>query len=161
MATQADAELWIGIDERHIRSLERRVPEMRAARKRDDWQTYVRLACDYYRGVAANRKAQREPEELDLVTERARLAKEQADHQELKNAQLRGELLERSEVETTWARMILAAKERLRSIPATARVRIPGLTPAQAVTLRDLIDEALTELADDGTPKLSMGEVND
>lgn len=93
---------------------------------------------------------------LSLEAERARLSKEQADHQALKNAQLRGELLERDEVETTWARMVLAAKERLRSIPATARVRIAGFTQKQAVTLRDLIDEALSELADDGLPKRRM-----
>ncbi len=98
---------------------------------------------------------------LSLEAERARLAKEQADHQELKNAELRGELLGRDEVETTWARMVLAAKERLRSIPATARVRIAGFTQQQAIKLLELIDQALSELADDGLPRRRVVDKDD
>jgi terminase small subunit / prophage DNA-packing protein len=49
---------------------------------------------------------------LDLERERARLAKEQADAQELKNAQARGELIPANEVEGLWQ----AAAGRCRSI---------------------------------------------
>jgi len=83
---------------------------------------------------------------LDLNTEKARLAKEQADGQEIKNAQSRGELLLADDVERTWS----DACRRLRSemLAVTGRVRAAtGLEAADAAVLDREIRDALTVLS--------------
>lgn len=83
---------------------------------------------------------------LDLELERARLARAQTQGQELKNAEQSRLVIPRAEVLQHWAGMVLNAKEKLRSIPAVALVRVPGFTRAMAKPLAELIDQALTEL---------------
>jgi phage terminase Nu1 subunit (DNA packaging protein) len=86
-------------------------------------------------------------EVLDLAAERARLARAQSEGAELKNAELRGELVAASDVFDRWANLALSWKNRVRGIPAAATVHIPGFTKAMARKLAGLIDETLTELA--------------
>lgn len=89
-------------------------------------------------------------EVLDLTAERAKLAKAQAETAELRNAELRGELIRRDELLSTWSDRVLSWKERVRAIPASATVHIPSFTAPMARKLLELIDETLTELADGG-----------
>jgi terminase small subunit / prophage DNA-packing protein len=91
---------------------------------------------------------------LDLTAERARLARAQAEHHELKNALLRRDSLPRELVTDSWAGMVLDVKEHVRALPARARARIPGFTRRMAAELARLCDEALTAIADggDGVP---------
>ena len=86
----------------------------------------------------------------DLSDERARLAREQADAQALKNAEARGELVRAERVLTAWQKVAVALKEKLRALPARARRRIRKLTLKDVRVLRKLIAEALEELAEDG-----------
>lgn len=86
-------------------------------------------------------------EGLSLESERARLAREQADGQALRNAVARGELLEAADVRATWSSVVLTIKERMRGLPSRAVVAIPGFRKAQAKRLAELVDEVLSELA--------------
>ncbi|CAN7201878.1 hypothetical protein LJR030_000512 [Rhizobium sp. LjRoot30] len=84
--------------------------------------------------------------ELDLDRERARLAKEQADGQALKNQVTRGELLDAGDVERTWA----DACRRLRSemLAVVGRVRAATtIEAADAAVIDREIRDALTALA--------------
>jgi phage terminase Nu1 subunit (DNA packaging protein) len=72
---------------------------------------------------------------------------------ELEFAERSGALFRWSDVQPYWSHLALSVKERVRSIPAHARARIPGVTKKIAIGLRELCDEALTEIADsDGVP---------
>lgn len=84
--------------------------------------------------------------ELDLDRERARLAKEQADAQELKNAVTRGELLMAADVERTWT----DACRQLRSamLAVTGRVRAATtIEAADAAIIDREIRDALTAIS--------------
>ena len=79
------------------------------------------------------------------------LAKEQADGQSMKNLELSGELMRRSDVKTSWANMALSFKEKVRSAPLVALTQIPGFSKPMAKKLAEILDVALVELADGGT----------
>jgi|AACY02.2.fsa_nt_gi Phage DNA packaging protein, Nu1 subunit of terminase len=84
-----------------------------------------------------------------LTTERARLASEQADAQALKNARLREELVEASEVERTWADILRHLRSRLLAIPARVRSDLPELDASAVTALDRAIRDTLTEIAED------------
>lgn len=90
--------------------------------------------------------------ELDLAAERARLAKEQADSQAMKNSELRGELIPRGDVEPLMCMLTSGVKLRLGSVPSRAapEVRLAGSDVEAEELLRHFIDEALNELAEAG-----------
>lgn len=89
-------------------------------------------------------------DKLDLSDERARLAKEQADAQELKNAEARGELVPRSDVERVLVAAASGLSQRLRGVPSKVAPRVhAAATIAEAEeVIRQEIEEALSELAD-------------
>lgn len=89
-------------------------------------------------------------EGLDLTSERARLAKEQADAQEIKNAQLRGELIPQADVETMVVSLASGTAQRLRGVPSKAAALAHAaetIAEAEQVIRRE-VDAALEELAD-------------
>jgi phage terminase Nu1 subunit (DNA packaging protein) len=104
----------------------------------------------HYQGVAGGYRSSgaNGAEVLDLTEERAKLTKAQSETAELRNAELRGELIRRDELRSAWADRVLSWKERLRAIPAAATVHVPGFSAAMGRALATLIDETLTELAD-------------
>ena len=84
-----------------------------------------------------------------LTAERARLAKEQADGQALKNAQARGELVRREDVEAEWSGIARLVRARIMAIPA--RLRAEGGLSAEAAEAVDVaLRRALAELAEGG-----------
>lgn len=85
---------------------------------------------------------------LDLNVERARLAKEQADGQSMKNAQLRGELLDAEAVAQTWESIIAEVRSAMLAVPGRLRRRAGSALDSAAIGLVDHeIREALTALA--------------
>jgi terminase small subunit / prophage DNA-packing protein len=86
---------------------------------------------------------------LDLAAERARLAKEQADHHHMKNEQLRGSLLPRDEVTAAVQAAFSNVKARLLAIPTKAAPLVlrAKTLPAIKAQLTELIHEALGDLA--------------
>lgn len=66
--------------------------------------------------------------QLDAAAEHARLAKERADTQALKNAQLRRELVPAAEVERAWAGEWRALRSSLLALPSRMRQVLPHLS---------------------------------
>lgn len=89
---------------------------------------------------------------IDLQEESARLKREQARGEAMKNAKASGSLLERDDVVETWSAKIAAAKRKLRAVAGQAQTRIPRVTRAMARELLKMIDEALDDLSGDGLP---------
>lgn len=92
-------------------------------------------------------------ESLVLTRERSRLAREQADRQELDNAERRGELVELAAVTDAWANRLVSLRARLRAIPTKLGPQLTNITDAAVISaqIRADIDGALEELADEGT----------
>lgn len=102
--------------------------------------------CAHLREIAAGRGASGGG--LDLVAERARLAAAQADKTELDLAVKRGQLVNAETLGRHYVGLITAARNRLRGVPSKAKGNIPDLDVRDIEILEDLIDTALTELAD-------------
>jgi len=105
-------------------------------------QTYTR----HLREVAAARGG--EAQILDLNQERARLAREQADGQELKNKQLRRELVLAADVEREWSDILRGVRAGILAVPSRVRAAV-GLSPEQAIELDAELRRTLTELGND------------
>ncbi|MBB94658.1 MAG: DNA packaging protein [Rhodobacteraceae bacterium] len=80
-----------------------------------------------------------------LTAEKARLAKEQADAQALKNAKARGELVDAAEVERTWSDVLRQVRARILSTPPRLR-QILNLSAADADLIDRELRDALSEL---------------
>lgn len=88
-------------------------------------------------------------EAISYEVERARLTKAQADHEELKVATLRGELLRSSDVERVQGAMVTAFRARALAIPTRAAPQVVGMDQTEAEAfLGDLVFEALEEMGD-------------
>ncbi len=81
-----------------------------------------------------------------LTSERARLAREQADAQALKNARLRGDLVEASEVERTWADALRQLRARILAGPARLRTERPDIDPQAFDAMDRALRATLTEV---------------
>lgn len=95
---------------------------------------------------AANRGKEKDAQ-IDKEREEARLKKEQADTQELKNAKLRRELLPVGEVSRVWSEQIASIRSGLLAVVSRVRQRIT-LSAEDAVILDEEIRDAMTKLAD-------------
>ena len=88
---------------------------------------------------------------IDFQKEKARSEKGKADNLELKNAQLREELVDAAEVRAHYADLVANFRTRMRALPAKMAPTLPlKKTPAeiQAAMLKG-IDDALRELTDE------------
>ncbi len=126
--------------------------------KRD---TVVRLGHDAYdleestrRYVASLRETASgrggEEQVLNLTGERARLAREQADAQALKNAVARGENVPAIEVERAWADILRGLRSRLLAVPSRLRQTVPHLTTSDVTLIDRELRDALQELGAGG-----------
>jgi phage terminase Nu1 subunit (DNA packaging protein) len=79
-----------------------------------------------------------------------RKAYEQANLLELERKQKEGQLLEREDVERAWANTIGRVKSRIMATASAAKQRIPHLDPEEVEILKDMLREALFELAAEG-----------
>jgi len=84
----------------------------------NQWESKEALPLLYTRnGKPVTDKPDDESEQLYFNTEKARLAKEQADGQALKNAMQRRELIPASEIAETWGLIVTAAKLQFLALP--------------------------------------------
>lgn len=101
---------------------------------------------NYVRHVSG--KAGSQSVNLDLNAENARLAKERADAQALKNSQTRGELVEAEAVAQTWEGIVAEVRSAMLAVPGRLRRRAGSALDAAALELIDHeIREALEALA--------------
>lgn len=103
--------------------------------------------CGYLRGVASGRGG--EDQVYELTAERARLAKEQADAHEMKNAISRGELVEADHVRRVWADTLRKVRAAILASPSRLRQRLPHLTAHDVEALDGELRRALSEAATD------------
>jgi len=145
--TQAEvaAHLDLG-DARYVRELrdDGKIPDPRSASLDE-----IRVA--YIRGLRAAAAGHVSADgTLDLTAERARLAKEQADAQELKNAVTRGALVDAEEVAGGWVAVATAIRTRMLAVPVRVSHELAEATePSECHGIVDrAIREILEELAD-------------
>lgn len=105
----------------------------------------VRAYTGHLRGIAAGRGG--EEHVNTLTSERARLAKEQADAQAMKNAALRGDLVAAAEVVREWGDVLRKVRAAMLAVSSRLRSALPHLTAADAATIDREIRDSLTELA--------------
>lgn len=145
MATQSEIADYLGISLRVVKDLEARGILPKAAKGERDLKTAVRAYCAHLRERAAGRQS---ADGLDLAAERARLAKEQADHQALKNAETRRELLPKADVDHAVTAAFARCRTALLRLPAKLASRAAGRPAGEVRALATgLITEALQELA--------------
>src|ERR671913_163957 len=137
---------WLGLTDRSVRDLAADGTIPRSRRGRYPLKVCVRAYCAHAREVAAGRTSQ--DGELDIVAERARLAKEQADKLEMENAAARGELLPRGHVVSALQAVFARCRARLLSLPTKLAPLIVGEESPAVVQNRITqgVHEALEEL---------------
>lgn len=155
MSTIAECANHLFLSERRFRELlDQGVVDRQPARGYDEdlvREQYI----SHLREVAAGRSSSDGP---DLTAERARLAKEQADAQEMKNAVSRGELLARADVTAAVTASFARVRARLLAMPSKLVPTILGITSPSELKEKfsDAINEALAELA--GTVVVAVPE---
>ncbi|WP_417272209.1 DNA packaging protein [Celeribacter halophilus] len=117
---------------------------------RDAWDLTATVSgyCAHLRGTASGRGG--EEHVNTLTAERARLAKEQADAQALKNARARGELIEADAVTREWADVLRGVRARVLAVSSKVRQRLGHLTSEDVAEIDAILREALTEAAQEG-----------
>jgi len=100
------------------------------------------------------KKVSGETDSVDLTTQRARLAKEQADKTAMENAQLRGVLVHAEDVIATWTTCASGMRARMLAAPTkVAPLARAAATDAEAAAVIEAeVIEALEELSEDGLP---------
>ncbi len=116
---------------------------VRLGRNSYDLEQSTRNYVKHLRGVASGRGAGESA--LTLTGERARLARAQADAQELKNAALRGELVKADEVERRWSDILRNLRARILAVPSRLR-GVLDLSPGQVQRIDRELRDALAEL---------------
>jgi phage terminase Nu1 subunit (DNA packaging protein) len=93
--------------------------------------------------------------ELDYTQERAKLTRLQAERATLDLEQQRGKLLPLEMVILAWQGQVANARAKLLALPPKVASQVLGMESYVEVehAIRDIIYEALDELADDGVPK--------
>lgn len=109
-----------------------------------DMTATTRAYVQHLRGMAAGWGTG--DQAANLTSERARLAKEQADAQAIKNAKLRGELVEASEVERTWADALRQLRARVMAVPSRLRSELPDIDPQTIDAMDRALRATLTEV---------------
>jgi phage terminase Nu1 subunit (DNA packaging protein) len=151
------AELF-GISDRSVRELHDRGITKKSGRGRYLLTESVQLYTAHLRGVAAGRGG--EDGVLDLTVQRARLAKEQADSQALKNATQRNEMVPAIEVERGWTTVCRRVRNAMLAVPSRVRQTLPHLTAYDASVIDREVRDALSELgADDCDRETDLGGV--
>lgn len=149
MATQTDIAAHLDLSDRSVRELLDKgvLPNARrGALNLDQCRVaYIR----HLREMAAGRGTG--PSADDLTAERARLAREQADHYALKNAAMRLELLPRADITRAVSAAFQIVRDRLTSLPARLAGPLARLSePADVrVRLSDAVNGVLVELSEE------------
>ncbi len=141
------AEL-LGVTDRTVRSLHDRGHVVKASPGKYKLRESVKTYCEAIRGIAAGRGG--ESGVRELTTERARLAKEQADAQELKNLILRRDHVPANEVEREWATVLKRVRSGVMAVPSRVQQSAAHLTVQDIEAFDHELRQALSEIGNDG-----------
>lgn len=105
-------------------------------------------AWEYFK-VADVVNAMVEGDRLDLQQERAKLAKRQTEKAEIQIAQMRGDLIDATEVEARWTRLVANCRAKLLAIPTKIAPDILSMDNLAQVqdAVKTVLYEAMRELA--------------
>jgi phage terminase Nu1 subunit (DNA packaging protein) len=150
----ADLCRLLGLSSGVLSDLKRRGIAVHLGHDAYDLERTVRAYVEHLRGVASGRGG--EEHVASLTAERARLAREQADGQALKNAVLRGELIRADEADRAWADFLRQVRGRVLAVPS--RLRAAGdLSGAEAEAVDRALRVALAELGQAETGEVAHG----
>lgn len=138
----AELALLLGLTTRRVNQLAEEGLVVRLGHGEFDGPQSVQRYVEH----ASNRGKDKETQ-IDKEREEARLKKEQADTQELKNAKLRKELLPVEEVSRVWSEQVSSIRSGLLAVVSRTRQRM-SLSPEDALILDEEIRDAMTKLAD-------------
>ncbi len=142
MATQSEVAAHIGVTRQAVSDMIARGVLPDAARGVHDLDACRLAYLRHMREVAAGRSGvSASGEALDLAGERARLAKEQADAQAMKNDVARGALILRGDVVAGMHAAFANARGRLLGIPTKVAPALVG--EASMAVIRDKLTEAI------------------
>lgn len=144
VSTEVLAEV-LGITDRRIRQLVEDDKVERVALGRFGFLESVKRYIASLRETASGRGGV--DEQASLAVEQARLAGARAEHQEMKNAVLRGDLVERTKVEQEWTDDYKGLSQAMLNIPARLQQSLPHLHRNDVTEIDRLIRAALTEAA--------------
>lgn len=149
MATQAEVGTHLDLTDRSIRELLDKGVLPNARRGALDLDACRIAYIRHLREAAAGRALG--PSGDDLTAERARLAREQADHYALKNAAMRLELLPRAEITRTVTAAFQIVRDRLTALPARLAGPLARLSDPAEVRgrLTDAVQGVLVELSEE------------
>lgn len=149
MATQAEFGTHVGVSQKTVSDLVARGILRTNARGKLDVDECRLAYCAHLRSVAGGGSGDIEVD-LDLTKERARKAKEEADKLEMQNAQMRGELLARDDVNAAVVGAFARVRARMIGVPSKVAPLVVSMeSPAEAeAAIRGAVYEALKELAD-------------
>ena len=83
-----------------------------------------------------------------VSTERARLARLQADSVELKNARARGSLLDAEAVEREWGDILRGVRAGLLALPSRCAARLPHLSKSDVAEIDQEVRAVLAEVGE-------------
>lgn len=151
MATQAEVARHLGISQPAVTKLVQAGVFTQSGRGSLDLDRCRVAYLSRLRDEAAGRASQADADgdELDIVAERARLAKEQADRLAMENHVRRGELVPFEQFVAPFSTVLGTLRSRLLAVPAECALRFAAAkTAAMAeALLRDVIHEALHDLS--------------
>lgn len=133
----------IGVSENRIRQLCNTGTLERGDDSKFDLRNSVRAYCSFLRETATGRGG------AGLAAQRERVAREQADALEMKNAAARRDLLPAAEIEAMWGKMCRAIRARFLAMPARLQQHLGHLTTHDLSVIDREIRDGLTELAND------------
>lgn len=144
--TGLDLALLLGVSTRSVTEFALRGIIVRHGRNRFALAESIQTYCEHIRVVAAGRGGE-DAQALSLA--RARLATEQADNLEMKNARERGELLPRSDVHLSVTEAFTRVRAKLLAMPSKLAPLAFGLGSIAEVrdAVTKAIHEALAELS--------------
>jgi phage terminase Nu1 subunit (DNA packaging protein) len=144
--TGAQLAEWLGISSPAVTALAKRGTISKTARGYP-LKASVRKYCGHLRAALLGRGGA--DTAATSARERARLAKEQADGVALKNAKLRGAVLDATAVEREWSDILRGVRAGVLAVPSRVGARLPHLAPCDISAIDREVRDALAELGRD------------
>lgn len=136
-----------GVHKRNLQTAVDRGVLIRIARGKYPLGKSIRAYCEFLRDTAGSRDHFRVG--TGLAAERERIARQQADALEMKNAAMRGELLPAKDVESQWADILRMIRSGMLALPSRVQQRLGHLSAHDLAVMDREIRDTLEELSDD------------
>ncbi len=134
---------------KHLNLSTRQVRELQAAGVFPKGATLDEARISYIRRLREQAAGRSATNGLDLASERARLAKAQADRLEIELTAKRGDLISLTEAVKGWSDLVNACRQKMLTLPVRASNAIPDITDRSGAEriITGMVYEALAELS--------------